>query len=83
MQGRNGNTDVENGLVDMEEEGESGTNRESSINIYTLLCVKWIVSENLLYHTGSLAWCFVTMALIHVFLMNDDVELLIRCLLAI
>ena len=79
MQGRNRNTDVANGLVDLE---ESGTNRGSSINIYTLLYVKWIVSGKLLYLTGSPAWRSVTVALILVSLMND-VELFIRCLLAI
>ena len=35
----NGDTDIENGLVDMMREGEGGTNRESSIDIYTLSCV--------------------------------------------
>ena len=35
MQRRNGDTDVENGL-DTLGEGESRTNGESSINIYTL-----------------------------------------------
>ena len=34
-------------------EGVNGTNGESSISICTLLCVKWIVSEKLLYNTGS------------------------------
>ena len=32
------NADTENRLVDTVEEGESGTDGESSINIYTLLC---------------------------------------------
>ena len=31
-----GDTDIENGLVDKAEEGESGTNGGSSINIYAL-----------------------------------------------
>ena len=35
----NGDTDIENGLVDTMREGEGGTNRESSIDIYTLSCV--------------------------------------------
>ena len=34
-------------------------NRESSINISTLLCVKWIAGAKLLYNTGSLVWCSV------------------------
>ena len=33
-------TDVENGLVDPVGEGKSGMNGESSIDIYTLPCVK-------------------------------------------
>ena len=33
---REGNTDVENGLVDKVEEGENWKKGESSINIYTL-----------------------------------------------
>ena len=37
-------------------EGESGTNGESSIDIYTLPCVKQISDEMLLYNTGSPAW---------------------------
>ena len=34
---------VENRFVDTAGEGEDGTNWESSIDIYTLLCVKQIV----------------------------------------
>ena len=37
---RNGNTDVENRLLDIVREGESGMNGESSINTYILPCVK-------------------------------------------
>ena len=40
MQGRNGDIDIENGLVDIVEEGMIGMNGESSINIYTLPCIK-------------------------------------------
>ena len=36
MQRMNEDTDVENGLLDTVREGEGGTNRESSIDIYTL-----------------------------------------------
>ena len=38
MQGRNGDTDVENGLVDTVWEREGGTDRESSIDTYTIMC---------------------------------------------
>lgn len=41
----NGNTDVENGLMDTVGKGESGKNGESSIDVYTLLCVKQTVGE--------------------------------------
>ena len=41
------------------EEGRSGMNGESSINIYTLPCVKQIADEKLLYNTGSQTWCSV------------------------
>ena len=34
-------------------EGESGTNEENSIDIYTQSCVKHIAAEKLLYYTGS------------------------------
>ena len=36
MQGRNGGADVENGVVHKVGEGERRTNRESSIDIYTV-----------------------------------------------
>ena len=55
MQGRNGDTDVENELVDAVGEGVYGTNGENSINIYTLSCVKLIAGEKLLYNTRSQA----------------------------
>ena len=42
LKGKNGDTDVENGLVDTVGEGESEMNGESSINICTLSCVEWI-----------------------------------------
>ena len=46
------------GLVDTVGEAKSGTNGQSSINIYTLpvLCVKQSTDEKLLYYTGSSAW---------------------------
>ena len=37
LQERNGDADIENGLVDIVAEGKSGMNGESSIDIYTLL----------------------------------------------
>lgn len=43
MQGRNGNADVDNELGDTVVEGGGGTSGESSINIYTFSCRKWIV----------------------------------------
>ncbi|RJF75347.1 hypothetical protein D4Z77_08730, partial [Campylobacter coli] len=59
MQGRNGDTDVENGLKDTVREGESGTCGESSINIYTLSGVKCVAGEKLLFSTGSPVLCSV------------------------
>ena len=34
-------------------EGKSGMNRESSLGIYILLCIKEIAGEKLLYNTES------------------------------
>ena len=59
MQGKNGEADVENELVDTVGETASGTSGKSRINIYTLLCVKWIVRKKLLYNIGSPVWCSV------------------------
>ena len=42
MQGSSGDEDTENRLVDTVREGESGTNGESSINIYTLSHIRQI-----------------------------------------
>ena len=44
------------GLVDTVGEGVSGTNGESSINIYTLSGVKRIAGEKLLCSTESPVW---------------------------
>ena len=41
MQGKNRNVDIENGLVSIVGEGEGGTSGKSSIDIYTLPCVKF------------------------------------------
>ena len=35
------------------------TVREFGINIYTLLCLKWITNKDLLYSTGNSAQCYV------------------------
>ena len=59
MQGKNGDANVENRLVDSVGEGENGIHRENSIDMYTLSCVKQIASGKLLYSTGSSAWCSV------------------------
>ena len=48
--GRIGDTDVENRLVDTAGDGEGGMNWESSIDIYTLSCVKQIAGGELLYN---------------------------------
>lgn len=53
MQGRSGGADIGKGLVDKGGEGESVTNGGSSIDMCTLLCVRWIAGEKLLYNTGS------------------------------
>ena len=44
MQGRNGNTDGEDGLVDTVREGVSETNGESNIGLHTLPYVKLVRS---------------------------------------
>ena len=59
MQGRNGEADVENGLVDTVGQGKSRRNRESSINVYTLSGLKWIAGEKLLCTTMNPIWCSV------------------------
>ena len=48
MQGRNTNADIENGHVDTVGEGEGGTNWGIRIDIYTLPCVKYPASRNML-----------------------------------
>ena len=40
-------------------EVENETNGGSSINMYTLLGVRWIAGEKLLCSTGSTVWCSV------------------------
>ena len=51
--GRNRDANTENGLVDTVGEGKSGMNGESSINIYTLSCIKQILGKKLLHKTGG------------------------------
>ena len=60
MQGRNTDTNIENRHVDTVGEREGGTNWESSIEIYTLSCVKQIASGKLLDNTGKLMLYSVT-----------------------
>ena len=50
---RNRDTEVENKYMDTRGEGEGGMNWEIGIDIYTLLCIKQITNENLLYSTGN------------------------------
>ena len=50
---------AENGLVDTVGEDEGGANWESNIDIYVILCVKYIASGKFLYDTGKTAWCTV------------------------
>ena len=45
--------DIENRLLDTVEEREGGMIGESSIVTHKLPYVKWIVSDNLLSHTGN------------------------------
>ena len=53
MQGRNGDADTQNRIVNIVGEGESGTNGRGSIDIYTLSCVKQTVADKLVYNTES------------------------------
>ena len=39
--------------------GECRISWDIEIDIYTLLCGKWITKENLLYHTGNCTQCSV------------------------
>ena len=55
MQGRNEDTDVENGLVDTVEEGERGMNGKGSTDGYTLSCAKQTAGGKLMYNTQSSA----------------------------
>ena len=44
MQGRNRGADLENRLVDTVGKGEGGLNCESSSDVYTPPCVKWMAA---------------------------------------
>ena len=57
MQGRNRDTDVENKRMDTKG-GKwcgvgvgGGMNWEIGIDIYTLICIRWVTNKNLLYKT--------------------------------
>ena len=58
MQGNNGDTDIENRLMDKSrgEEGESEMNREGSMEAYTLTHVKQTANGNLLCDSGNSNW---------------------------
>ena len=56
LQGRNGDTDVENESVDTAGEGDGGVSWKSSTDIFTFPSVKQMASGKLLYSTGSSAW---------------------------
>ena len=58
MQDKNIGTGIEDRLVDTLRE-RSWVKIKSSIDIYTLPCLKYIASRKLLYSTGSSAWCSV------------------------
>ena len=60
LQGRNGDTDVENRLADTAEEGESGMNGESNTETYTPPYAKQLASGKFLYNTGSSMGCSAT-----------------------
>lgn len=49
LQGRNGDADVENGLVALVGEGESGTSGESGLIISVLSDIRWMAGERLCY----------------------------------
>ena len=53
LQGRNRDTDIENKRMDTKGgkwwDGGSGMNWEIGIDIYILVCIKWVTNKNLLY----------------------------------
>ena len=59
LQGSNGETDIENRLMDMGKGEERVRCMERVTCKFILPYVKYIASGNLLYNTGSLTWCSV------------------------
>ena len=59
LQNRNRFTDLESSLWLLGEGWRAGTVREFGMNMYTLLCLKWITNKDLLYSTGNSAQCCV------------------------
>ena len=57
LQGRNRDTDVENGRVDTAGDGEGGLSWKRSTDIFTFPSVGQMAGGKLLYITGSPAWC--------------------------
>ena len=52
--------DLENEFIVTREEGwGEGIVREFGIDVYTLLCLKWITNNDLLHRTGNSAQCSV------------------------
>ena len=56
---RNGDTNIENGLVGTAGEEWCEMNWDSSTDMYTLPCVKQPASGKPLCNTGNSAWCSV------------------------
>ena len=46
-------------MVDGGEGCEKGIVRELGLDMYTLLCLKWIANKDLLYRTRNSAECYV------------------------
>ena len=59
VQNRKRFTDSENRFMDAGRIGE-GIVRESGMDRYTLLYLKWITNKDLLYSTGNSAQCYAT-----------------------
>ena len=50
---------ISNKLMVTEENGREGIIRESGMDMYTLLYLKWITNKDLLYSTGNSAQCYL------------------------
>ena len=59
FEGRNGDADMENRIVDTVREEQGRMNWENNIDIYTPPCAQQIADKKLLSNTGSPAWCSV------------------------